>query len=51
METGEERKVMEEGTKFKWEEEIHHVGPLRPDISQLRELKHWLQLAWWQNLF
>lgn len=51
MMMGEEEKVMEEKTKFSWEEKIHHMGPLHPDTFKLRDLKHWLHLAWWQNLF
>lgn len=43
--------MIEEETKLKWEEKIHCVGPLHTDVSQLLELKHWLQLAWWQNFF
>lgn len=48
---GEEEKVVEEKKKFSWEEKLHHMGPLHPDISKLCDLKHWLHLVWWQNLF
>lgn len=48
---GEEEKVMEEKTKFSWEEKIHHVDSLHPAVPKLCELEHWLHLAWWQNLF
>lgn len=48
---GEEEKVMEEKPEFSWEEKIHHMGPLQPDISKLCELEHWLHSAWWQNVF
>lgn len=34
MERGEEEKVMEEKPEFSWEEKIHHMGPVHPDIPK-----------------
>lgn len=45
------KKVMEGTTKFSWEQKIHYMGPLHPDISKMCELEHWLHLAWRQHLF